>query len=143
MLNIKADLLMRLVTVYICVAADLCHHIYSLFHYSEVSSEGWLLLALCFIVHRQPVVSGEFQLYLIVRKGELIVRIRQGSIDGYICVFYRIVVETIQIFRFGDIGGSPIGIAMGKNILIAMVIMREKETSTVSSLPRHMMAGAV
>ena len=45
MLNIKADLLMRLVTVYICVAADLRHHIYSLFHYSEASSEGWLLLA--------------------------------------------------------------------------------------------------
>ena len=64
-------------------------------------------------------------MYLVVRKCQTVMRVGQGSIDGNIMIFYRIVIETIQVFCFGKIRRCPVRIAVREDVLVAVVIVSQ------------------
>ena len=122
-LNTETNLLMRLVAVYLRVAADLCQYIHPLLQYPKTSTESGLVFAFGIIINRQPIVTGKFWPYLIVRQRQPIVRVGQGSVDRDVVIFYRIVVEAIQIFRFREIRRRPVCITMCEYVLVAVIIV--------------------
>ena len=120
--DIETHLLMTFVAIYFRITAYRSRYTDLLVQYPETGFEN-RFTGVRIIINCYEIIAGQFHAYLIIGQCQAIVGIRHRCIDGGFVIFYRIIVEPIQIIDVRKVGSRPICITVGEDVLISVILM--------------------